>query len=124
MSELKQKLERARIVAFALMKPSVRGLIETCTDVRTREEACAWRYRIVDKIIDKAKARPSGYFSELRANCPLCGYGGSSWYQADGYKMPDGLRMHLLGSGRASECDIMMLAFEAAIDAADSRSTQ
>ena len=84
-----------------------------------RGETYKWRSDLMKEIISKAEMRtpPEGnYWGEHRANCPLCGAGGSSFMGAEGYKIPSGLEMHLEGRGNAHQCVVMKAAMALARD--------
>ncbi|MBS1583308.1 MAG: hypothetical protein JST66_14000 [Bacteroidetes bacterium] len=53
------------------------------------------------------------HYSGPRVNCPLCKRSTSGPY-AEGFKLPDGLRRHLLGEGNAHQCDVLNAVFELA----------
>ena len=66
-----------------------------------------WR-DLIEIATALAEADARGFHSERRAACPLCNRtaGGRSSRRA-GFRLPDGLRRHLEGSGRARPCAVM-----------------
>lgn len=85
----------------------------------TTTECRDWIDKLRDLILKEAWKKikfwqgplPEGYmwaYKERRAPCPLCGAVADSWYYVEeaGYKLDDGLLMHLDGTGNTRECRI------------------
>ena len=88
-------------------------------DFTTSEECREWINKLRELILEEAWKSikfwqgplQEGYmlgYVEHRAPCPLCGEVADSWYyvEQEGYKLNDGLLMHLDGIGNTSECKI------------------
>lgn len=104
--KLKRELADAREAVIEMTPDKVRTVLHGYLRCESRADANRWSGTAVDTLIDAAEVIPgSGVFSD-RANCPLCGYGGQGPY-VDGFTVPEGLRRHLTGWGRVSQCTVM-----------------
>jgi len=112
---LEHELYRARTTVLDLLPKHARATIHYHSCV-TIEDTQHWVPDLAADLIDIAEPLPSHpAFPTLRAVCPLCGSGSSS-VGAEGFALPEGLRMHLEGTGRASWCDVVQVAFGLAQD--------
>lgn len=107
---LKDDLFEARHAVIELMTPAVRNVLSSHYHCVTIEDTYMWMEDVCDDLAELADVLPPVpfYFGE-RANCPLCGRGPDSPYDK-GFALPDGLRMHLQGKGKAHQCSVMRAA--------------
>lgn len=96
---LEDELYRARRTILDLLPPDIKEVVDRFWHLKTRREAHDWHTAVADAVI----ALPWPFaeetrYSGTRAYCPLCKSGTSSPYE-EGFKLPDGLRKHLLGEG-------------------------
>jgi hypothetical protein len=74
-----------------------------------------WQRALIELALQMAEGEARGFYSERRAACPLCREPGVSLH--GGFRLPDGMRRHLEGSGRSRRCAVMHAAFELAREA-------
>lgn len=94
-----------------------RGALWSFTS-RERAGTYQWLDEIAEKIASEAKpiwGTPLPDIFGHRAICPLCRSEGSS-YSERGFKLPEGLRRHLVGFGAAHQCVVTKAAVEMARD--------
>lgn len=108
---LQDELFRARVALIDLMKPEARAVLESYYRVKTTQDWYRWpddaAEKIVDLCTDVTERTYQGQVYEARARCPLCGEGPQSYYEGrSGFKLPEGLRRHLVGYGRSQECSV------------------
>lgn len=121
LSRLESDLYMARLSIIRLAPDKFRDLLESYRTCSSRAETYHWMDLVAEKIADQAEPIPGGvhsdYFGE-RGYCPLCREGAQSFYSHDaGFKLPEGLRRHLVGFGRSNLCVVMEAAKEMARDA-------
>lgn len=111
---LENELYRARRTIFDLLPPDITELAGSYYDLKTRHDAQQWEISLAEVVIRLAWpfAQETAY-SEPRADCPLCKRGTLGPY-GEGFKLPEGLRKHLLGEGNAHQCSVMHEVFELA----------
>lgn len=117
---LESDLYMARLSIIRLAPEKFHDLLESYRSCNTRTETYRWMDLVAEKIADQAEPIPgtvaSNYFGE-RGYCPLCREGAQSFYSHDGgFKLPEGLRRHLVGYGRSNLCAVMEAAKEMARD--------
>ena len=93
------------------MMPFEAQLILTSYDsCKTRIETHQWPYVVASKLSELAAILPPTIFdSSDRAYCPLCA-DGSSWAYQEGFRLPEGLRRHLVGWGDLQACPVFAIA--------------
>lgn len=90
----------------------------------TRHEVFEWAERAAGEVIELAAhdllKGPPDVLGEYRMPCPLCLQETRSFY-AEGFKVPDGLKMHLLGAGNchSTQCLIFKAAVALALERVD-----
>ena len=120
-SDYKERYEALRSEVYALIdeEDSKEFGLNKMYDLKSYEEIYAWKKAVSENIINRFKNDPSllpDYFGQKFANCPLCKRGSSTPYQT-GFKLPEGLRRHLLGShNSAHQCFFMRMVYDHAID--------
>ncbi len=125
-SDLRKERDNARHVVVEVATGGDRDLsvaIGGWYSLENVDQVFAWWYKAIDSVIKLAKVLPgntSSPFYEDRAICPLCRWGGNQPY-TEGYKLPDGLKQHLSGHGRATRCSVMEIVFQTARDHAQSK---
>lgn len=108
---LKDELYEARSALVGLMPHEARIILWSYLNIQTAEEWYRWPDETAEKIgdlcTDVTQRKYEGYIYEQRAKCPLCGDGPQSFYDGNsGFKLPEGLRRHLVGYGNARECPV------------------
>jgi hypothetical protein len=113
---LKAKLDNAQhlVIAMATKKlPHGTYSLLRPYDLKSLRDLEKWKYDAIESVVQLANVDNNGF-----AYCPLCGDGVSSFRGEPerGFRFPAGLAMHLEGSYRAHQCDVMRLAIEGAKD--------
>lgn len=114
---LEFELYLTRQTIIDLMSDEKQHILNSYYQCKTREEIYLWKNRIAKELIALIKPLPIEYRSPFskRALCPLCGQGTSSANEF-GYKIPEGLRRHLVGWNSNSQCSVTKAAFKLALD--------
>jgi hypothetical protein len=111
---LESELLRARRTIVDLLPNDIKAVAESYWHVKSRREAHEWQSSVTNAVIELSwSSAQERAYSGSRAYCPLCKRGSSSPFD-EGFKLPDGLRKHLLGEGNAYQCDVMHAVFELA----------
>lgn len=112
--QLENELSHARRTILNLLPEPILAKADMYYSLRTREDARKWEEALVESVIELALPfAVETYYSGTRANCPLCKCGTSGPY-VEGFKLPDGLRRHLLGEGNAHPCNVLHAVIELA----------
>ncbi len=113
--QLEWKLRRARELILKLMPKEIQEILSSYGSCQSREESRRWQHTVVDRILLLAEELPQRGMADWErfAYCPLCGLGSESRYQT-GYKLPEGLRRHLVGYGSSRQCEVLEAAEELA----------
>jgi hypothetical protein len=115
--ELKEQLWMARYTLLGTLSEDSRRLLTSYRDCKTREESWRWLDGVAEVIVETARPLPETVQSwgGERGMCPLCGEGSDSYYE-QGFKLPEGLRRHLVGYGRTRQCIFTETAHKLALD--------
>lgn len=115
--KLEKELWSARMAIISLAPSKYRDLLGSYYRCEARTDSHSWFDRVADQIVDTVEPMPKeqGSYLEPRANCPLCGGESSSPYDR-GFAIPEGLRRHLTGWGRSSQCSVTEAAHQLALD--------
>ena len=115
LSDLQDRLETACYSIINLMSEEARDILRSYSECKSRSDSWHWRERTAHIIIGIAEAFPSELPGmAARAYCPLCGDGAAVLYEK-GFKLPEGLRRHLIGwGGRRNQCSVLRAAMELA----------
>jgi hypothetical protein len=98
-SSLQDQLYRARRSIISLVTEEAQKILWGYVDCESQSDAHRWRNIAAREIIKLAEPIPSELFhSSNRAYCPLCKDGALVLYES-GFKLPEGLRRHLIGWG-------------------------
>jgi len=115
---LEADLYEARRDIVHLAPEEFHSLLTSYYSCSTRAEGYAWKDLVAEQIVDKAIPTSGGLRPDIfgeRALCPLCKSGGQSVYEHEnGYRIPEGLRRHLVGYGRTRPCPVMKAASDLA----------
>jgi hypothetical protein len=112
---LKEDLYVARATLLEVLPEQFRQCLKSFRSVSTERDFDPWRGEVIEKIIELTEGGPENRFGERRAPCPLCNDEGSDYY-LPGFKLDEGLRRHLSGSHKASQCSVTREAFAFARD--------
>lgn len=115
---LKDEIDRLRRVIVDLAPQAFQELLQTYYHCKSRQDTHSWEAKVVDRIITGTPlVNPEhGPYQDDRAKCPLCGSLSDSPY-GEGFKIPEGLRRHLIGwGGPVRQCDVMRAAMSLAND--------
>jgi len=99
------------------MPEKFHSILRSYYDCKSSQETYHWDEGAAQQIIQHAiplRPEEGSYFSD-RAYCPLCGDGSQSPYES-GFSLPEGLRRHLVGYGRAHQCSVMDAVLKLARD--------
>jgi hypothetical protein len=111
LSALQDRLETVCHGMINLMREEARDILRSYSDCKSRSDSRHWHDRAAYMIVELAEALPpkiSGM--AVRAYCPLCGDGAAILYE-EGFKLPEGLRRHLVGWGaRHNQCSVFNAA--------------
>jgi hypothetical protein len=114
-SSLEDQLYRARRGIISLMTEEAQKILRGYVDCESQLDADRWEYISVAKIIHLAEVIPSESLNfSNRACCPLCKDGALVLYES-GFKLPEGLRRHLIGWGN-NQCLVFGAAMNLARD--------
>lgn len=115
--ELKQQLWMARYTLLRTLPKDLHRLLTSYHGCETREESWDWLDRAAEVIVEMAQPLPETLQSwgGERGMCPLCGEGSDSYYE-HGFKLPEGLRRHLVGYGNTRQCVFTETAHKLALD--------
>lgn len=116
---LEQEIDRLREDLLSLAPADCEALLHSYVSCETRQETCGWENMVAERIAAQAKPLPSELDPAVwghRANCPLCRRGADNYYGECGFKLPEGLRRHLIGFGRTHQCVVMRAAKNLARD--------
>jgi hypothetical protein len=114
---LQVQLYGARRSIISLMREEAQNILWGYLDCESELNACHWQNIAAREIIKLAEPIPSELFhSSNRAYCPLCKDGASVFYKS-GFKLPEGLRRHLVGWGNENnQCIVFGAAMNLARD--------
>ncbi len=104
---LQDELLTARYVILSLMPESLRNLLTSYYNCKSREDTYQWDNMVAEKLLEYVEIIP--YHPENgreRAYCPLCGEGSDDPYEK-GYALPEGLRRHVAGEGNTKKCPVV-----------------
>lgn len=115
-----QTIERLRWDLVNLAPDEFRELLHSFFHCENRVDAHRWQ----DEVAEKIAAQTSPLWNpelaaqgQARAYCPLCRGGATNYYGNEpGFKLPEGLRRHLVGFGKSAQCVVMRAASEIARD--------
>lgn len=115
---LERELYMARLNIVGLAPENFQALLNSYRDCKSRSETYQWLNLIAEKIGEQAGpilgAVRADIFGE-RAFCPLCRGGSDTLNSFEaGYKLPEGLRRHLVGYGRSHFCPVTEAAMNMA----------
>lgn len=110
---LRKQLFRERRTILDLMPKPVRDVLDTYTHCKNPDEVYLWERDIATKLLEFALPKPATEFGHLlddslRAACPVCGGGKSTWFADAGFAFPIGLTRHLEGSYGAHRCGVLV----------------
>ena len=116
-SSLQDQLYRARRGIVSLMTEEAQKILWGYVDCESLSDTGRWRSIAAREIIQLAEAIPKELFhSSNRAYCPLCKDGALVLYES-GFKLPEGLRRHLIGWGdESNQCIVFGAAMSLARD--------
>jgi len=116
-SSLQDQLYRARRSIISLVTEEAQKILWGYVDCESQSDAHRWRNIAAREIIKLAEPLPSELFhSSNRAYCPLCKDGALVLYES-GFKLPEGLRRHLIGWGNENnQCIVFGAAMNLARD--------
>jgi hypothetical protein len=104
---LEDDLYYARRAVVTLLPQPIRELVRAYRDVETGVQADTWEEELVEAVIELAwPSAMETTSSDPRAYCPLCRAGSSEPY-VEGFALPGGLRIHLLGERTARPCEVL-----------------
>lgn len=104
---LRDDLWYARHTVVALMPEEAKTILESYYHCVTVEDTETWVRGIADDLLALAVLLPEQ--RSERARCPLCGSGAQTAY-AEGFALPEGLRMHLEGKVNSRQCPVVEAA--------------
>lgn len=108
--DLQNELEQTRSSVIRMMPFEAQLILMSYNSCKTRVETYQWPDTVASKLSDLATILPPSIFdSSDRAYCPLCG-DGSSWAYQEGFRLPEGLRRHLVGWGDRQPCPVFAIA--------------
>jgi hypothetical protein len=111
---LQDELDQTRWSVIKMMPWEAQMILMSDHSCKTRKETHQWPNTAASKIIELAKILPPNIFdSSDRAYCPLCGGGSSRAYET-GFRLPEGLRRHLVGWGDYETCPVFAIAMRLA----------
>jgi hypothetical protein len=116
-SSLQVQLDLARRSIICLMADEAQNILWGYLECESQSDVHRWQNIAAAEVIQLAKAIPSGPFqSSNRAYCPLCKDGALVRYES-GFKLPEGLRRHLIGWGKENnQCLVFSAAMSLARD--------
>lgn len=116
-SSLEDQLYRARRSIISLVTEEGQKILWGYVDCESELDARRWRNIAAREIIQLAEANPKELFRySNRGDCPLCKDGASVPYES-GFKLPEGLRRHLIGWGNENnQCRVFGAAMNLARD--------
>lgn len=116
-SSLEDQLYRARRSIISLVTEEAQKILWGYVDCESELNARHWQNIAAREIIKLAEPIPSELFhSSNRAYCPLCKDGALVLYES-GFKVPEGLRRHLIGWGNENnQCIVFGAAMNLARD--------
>jgi hypothetical protein len=116
-SSLEDQLYRARRSIISLVTEEAQKILWGYVDSESELNARHWENTAAREIIKLAEPIPSELFhSSNRAYCPLCKDGALVLYES-GFKVPEGLRRHLIGWGNENnQCIVFGAAMNLARD--------
>lgn len=108
---LQDELAMTRHAIIGLMPSEISTILRSYYSCENRLESIDWiDFVSKDLIENHAKRLPDEVsFFQDRAYCPLCGGGNDCGYNK-GFTVPEGLRRHLTGWGKAKECSVLHAA--------------
>lgn len=114
--KLEDELYIARESIIDLAPDRFHELLKSYLSCKTRMESYHWANSIAEKIAEDADPiadLPGAAMFGARGYCPLCRGGAQSFYATDrGFRLPEGLRRHLVGFGNTHQCVVMKAAEE------------
>jgi len=108
---LRDELYSARYTIIELMSDEVAALLKSYSNCESTRDFHKWCAGTADKLASMVPPeciRQS--YSETRAKCPLCGSVGHGPF-ANGFVLPEGMRRHFTGYGKARHCPVTEAAF-------------
>lgn len=105
---LRLQFRQTRETIISLMPEHMQKILESYRQCKTAEEADDWYEETVFLLATTPTPELEGITESHfgYAPCPLCGATSANPYQF-GFTLPEGLKRHLSGSGRSSECKVM-----------------
>lgn len=105
--KLKDELYSARTFIIEMVAPEFERVLSSYYNFE-KENAYDWLGSITEIIIEMAEAKAqvpddAQIWQEFRAPCPLC-CRGVQFPGEPGFKLPEGLRRHLMGSHNSQQC--------------------
>jgi hypothetical protein len=115
--QLEDELFVARQAVFHLIDPQAREILTSPFDLDTRADVHDWFKNAVEEVLKLADAMIDQDTEEERAICPLCHESAQNYRLPDqGFAFPEGLRRHLRGSHKGTQCRVSLVALNEAID--------
>jgi hypothetical protein len=115
--QLEDELFVARQAVFHLIDPRAREILTSPIDLDTRGNVHDWFKNAVEEVLKIAQAMIDQDTEEERAICPLCRESPQNYRLPDqGFAFPEGLRRHLLGSHKSTQCRVSHVALNEAIE--------
>ena len=112
--QLESDLYMAREDILHLAPEEFHDILKSHYSCQTRSETYRWLDTIAELISDRATPIPDLPGVEIfgeRGYCPLCRGGAQSFYAHEsGFRLPEGLRRHLVGYGNTRQCSVIAAA--------------
>lgn len=104
-------LHIARRAVLSMVRARYPDDVAAFERVRGWETFEPWCDDFVDTLLGKAEEAIASPFHRGvgRVLCPLCGEGPEQVWTEQGWSVPEGLRRHLTGYGRVSQCSVMVV---------------
>lgn len=119
--DLQNELEQTRSSVIYMMPFEAQLILTSYDSCTTRVETYQWPNAVAFKLSDLATILPPSIFDTSdRAYCPLC-RAGSSRPDEEGFRLPEGLRRHLVGWGDSYRCPVFTIARRIAKEDRDKR---
>ena len=111
---LEEALQIARRDILNLAPAEFRSILDSFKDCHSRTDLDGWEESIARAIVARAAPMHAGTQSQWllsHAFCPLCrGAPQTTYGHGLGFKLPEGLRRHLVGYGKTAQCSVMFAA--------------
>ncbi|GLQ98349.1 hypothetical protein [Dyella mobilis] len=127
--ELEEQLYLARRTVIKLTGETTSQVLSPPYNLKSWQEAYDWFEKVIEQVIHEAPIIPKDRRTDYeslgeRAICPLCGDSAQDYYNpTNGFAHPEGLRRHLVGSHKSTQCEVAREALQQARYFADKQST-